>query len=152
MSQPDNFSWIEKPLLAAMARPGSREELEWLRTQGIDILLSLTEEPPHRSWVNEAGLMLVHVPVEDLTAPSRDQMDQAMNVLARANEHGMGVGVHCAAGLGRTGVILACYFVTKHMTATAAIDHVRQLRPGSIETDEQLASVVEFARTRPDNP
>ena len=46
MSQPHHFSWIEKPLLAALARPESREELEWLRRLGIEVLLSLTEEPP----------------------------------------------------------------------------------------------------------
>jgi hypothetical protein len=34
MSQPNGFSWIEKPLLAALARPTSAEDLVWLRSQG----------------------------------------------------------------------------------------------------------------------
>ncbi len=148
MSQPENFTWIEKPLLGAMARPGSRAELEWLRAQGVDILLSLTEEPPLRNWVNEAGLMLVHVPVEDMTAPTDEQLDQAINVIARANEHSMGVAVHCAAGLGRTGVVLACYFVTRGDTPENAKSRVRSLRPGSIETNEQDVAVDEFAKRR----
>src|SRR5262249_57989929 len=65
MSQPSGFSWIEKPLLAALARPTSREELDWLRAQGIQVLVSLTEDPVRRDWVNDAGLMVYHVPMED---------------------------------------------------------------------------------------
>ncbi|HYV34507.1 MAG TPA: protein phosphatase, partial [Gemmataceae bacterium] len=63
MSQPHGFSWIEQPLLAALGRPDSLEELQWLRQQGLEVLVSLTEDPPRRMWINEAGLMLVHVPV-----------------------------------------------------------------------------------------
>jgi hypothetical protein len=42
MPQPLGFSWIEKPLLAAMARPEGPEDLDWLRQQGIELLISLT--------------------------------------------------------------------------------------------------------------
>jgi atypical dual specificity phosphatase len=148
MSQPHGFSWIEKPLLAAMGRPNSLEELQWLRQQGIEILVSLTEEPPARQWINEAGLMLFHVPVEDMQPPGQDQLEKTIAAIGRAHERQMGVGVHCGAGLGRTGVILACYFVTKDLSAKNAVARVRRLRPGSIETDEQEETVTEFARRR----
>jgi atypical dual specificity phosphatase len=151
MSQPHGFSWVDKPLLAAMARPEDVDELRWLRAQGIEVLLSLTEDPPRRDWVNEAGLMLVHVPVVDMEAPTQEQLDRCGATIRRANEHNFGVAVHCGAGLGRTGVVLACYFVTKEMHAKNAIARVRRLRPGSIETDEQADAVAEFAR-RHSNP
>jgi atypical dual specificity phosphatase len=146
MSQPQGFSWIDRPLLAAMARPADLGELRWLRAQGVEVLLSLTEDPPRRDWVNEAGLMLVHVPVEDMEAPTQEQLDHCIATIGRANEHKFGVAVHCGAGLGRTGVIVACYFITKGLTAKNAIARVRRLRPGSIETDEQAEAVAEFAR------
>jgi atypical dual specificity phosphatase len=146
MERPGSFTWIDQPLLGAMARPESREELAWLRSQGIDVLLSLTEDPPRRDWVNDAGLMLVHVPVEDMQAPTPEQLDQAVTAVLRANEHAMGVAVHCGAGLGRTGVILACFFVKQGLSADNAIARVRRLRPGSIETDEQADAVEAFAR------
>jgi atypical dual specificity phosphatase len=148
MSQPHGFSWIDKPLLAAMGRPDTQEELAWLREQGIEVLLSLTEDPPPRNWINEAGLLLVHVPVVDMEAPTQDQIDQCLSAITRAHARQMGVGVHCGAGLGRTGVILACYVVTTDMTAKNAIARVRRLRPGSIETDDQADAVVEFSRRR----
>lgn len=148
MSQPHGFTWIEQPLLAAMGRPDSLEELQWLRQQGIEILISLTEDPPRRPWVNEAGLMLVHVPVIDMEPPTQDDLDKCLTVIQRAHERQMGVAVHCGAGLGRTGVVLACWFVTKDLSAKNAVARVRRLRPGSIETAEQEEAVSEFARRR----
>jgi atypical dual specificity phosphatase len=146
MPQPDGFSWVDKPLLAAMARPESAEEFQWLRQQGIELLLCLSEDPPRRDWINEAGLFLVHVPVEDFTPPTQEQLDQCLSSIQRAHDKNIGVGVHCRAGLGRTGTVLACWFVTKALSAKNAIARVRRLRPGSIETDEQERAVEEFAR------
>jgi len=148
MSKPEGFSWVDKPLLAGMARPGSAEELAWLRQQKIEVLLSLTEDPPRRDWINTAGLMSVHVPVVDMEAPTQEQIDLGMSVIARANEKQLGVAVHCTAGLGRTGVILACYFIEKGLSPQNAIARVRRLRPGSVETEEQVAAIEEFARRR----
>jgi atypical dual specificity phosphatase len=80
--------------------------------------------------------------------PTQEQLEQSLATIERANAQGMGVAVHCGAGLGRTGVVLACWFVTRDMTAKNAIARVRRLRPGSIETDEQAEAVELFARTR----
>ncbi len=148
MSAPHGFSWIDKPHLAAMARPSDVDDMLWLRQQGIELLISLTEDPPRRDWVNEAGLMMMHVPVEDMAPPTQAQLDHCLAAIERANERQMGVAVHCGAGLGRTGVILACYLVAQGTSAQGAISKVRRLRPGSIETDEQADAVVEFARRR----
>jgi atypical dual specificity phosphatase len=148
MSKPHGFSWIDKPLLAAMGCPESLDELVWLRRQGTEVLLSLTEDPPRRDWVNDAGLMLVHIPVEDMEAPTQEQLDRCLSAITRANQQNMGVAVHCTAGLGRTGVVLACYFVDQGLSAQNAIARVRRMRPGSIETEEQAQAVEDYARRR----
>ncbi len=155
MSEPSGFSWIEKPLLAALARPESEAELAWLRAQGIEVLISLSENPPRRDWVNAAGLFLVHVPVEDYEAPTQEQLDQCVAVITRAHQQSRGVAVHCAGGLGRTGTVLAAYFVHQGRSATQAINQVRSLRSGSVETDEQEEAVQHYARrqaARPSEP
>jgi atypical dual specificity phosphatase len=148
MAAPSGFTWIEKPLLAAMARPSEAEDLIWLREHGIEVLLSLTEDRPRRDWIEEAGLLVYHEPLEDMEPPTQDQLDRAVSAIVRANERKMGVAVHCGAGLGRTGVVLAAYFVAGGLSAANAIARIRRLRPGSIETDEQAAAVELFARRR----
>lgn len=146
MAKPSGFSWINKPLLAAMAEPLAADEFAWLRDQGIQVLISLTENPPRRQWVNDAGLMLIHEPVEDMTAPTQEQLDRILTAIKRANDHQMGVAIHCSAGLGRTGVVLSCYFLDEGLSPKNAIARVRRLRPGSVETNEQADAVTEYAR------
>lgn len=147
MPTPDGFSWVDKPLLAAMAMPRDVDELIWLREQGVQLIISLTEDPPRRDLINEAGLMLMHIPVEDMHAPAQEQIRDCLSAISKAHARGLGVGIHCGAGLGRTGVMLACYFVEKKLSATNAIARVRRLRPGSIETEEQEEAIGLFARS-----
>src|SRR5262249_4533467 len=148
MPSPNGFSWIDKPLLAALARPTSPEEFRWLRENGIELLLSLTEDRPRRDWTEAANLLVFHEPLEDMEPPTQEQLDRCVSVLQKAHARSMGVAVHCGAGLGRTGVVLAAYFVTQGLSAQNAIAKVRRLRPGSVETEEQEKSVEEFARRR----
>ncbi|HEV3144239.1 MAG TPA: dual specificity protein phosphatase 23 [Gemmataceae bacterium] len=148
MSQPYNFSWIEPSKLAAMGMPDSIEELEWLRQQGIELVITLTEDPLPRYWLSETGLLGLHVPVEDMSPPSIAQIEECLSAIRRANEKNMGVVLHCFAGKGRTGTILACYFVEKGFSPVDAIAQVRKLRPGSIESFSQGMVVEDFAQTR----
>jgi atypical dual specificity phosphatase len=142
---PPGFSWVDRPKLAALARPQSADDLSWLRRNGIDVLISLTEHPLPRQWVNDAGLLAVTVPVPDMEAPTDRQIDHLLSTIRKANTSGMGVAVHCAAGLGRTGTVLAAYFVSTGMPAREAIIKVRDLRPGSVETAEQERAIERYA-------
>jgi atypical dual specificity phosphatase len=148
MSRPYFFTWVDEPLLAASAEPGGPEQLAWLRSQGVDILVTLTEDPLPRTWIDGAGLMGVHVPIPDMDVPTVEQIEQVMSVIDKAKSSNMGVAVHCLAGRGRTGTILAAYFVYQGMSAEEAIEKVRELRPGSIEVTEQEESIRAFERAR----
>jgi atypical dual specificity phosphatase len=146
MAEPAFFTWMEKPYLAALAKPRSEEDLRWLRANGIDVLVSLTEEPPPRRLINQAGLMLVHLPVLDFTAPSQEDLVAACDAIKKAKDSGLGAAVHCGAGLGRTGTILAAWYVYSGQPSSEAIKKVRALRPGSIETPDQEEAIHLFAR------
>lgn len=148
MTAPYNFSWVDPPLLAAMGRPVEFDELAWLRSQGVELVLTLTESPLRRDWLQEAGLLGLHIPVEDMTPPTLEQMHESISAIAKAHERNMAVAIHCFAGKGRTGTILAGYFVHHGMAPDDAIAHVRFTRPGSIETPEQEETVRDFARLR----
>lgn len=149
MAAPSGFTWIKRPLLAALARPSAAEDFAWLRQHGIQLLISLSEDPPRRDWVNDAGLMVFHVPVIDMEAPTVEQLERCLSAIERAHEKKMGVAVHCTAGLGRTGTVLAAWYVTQGLSPQNAIGRVRRLRPGSVETEEQERVIEEFARKNP---
>ena len=144
---PPGFSWVDKPRLAALALPDA-DDLLWLRRSGIDVLISLTEDPLPKRWIDEAGLLAVHLPVPDLEAPTEDQLRLAVDTIAGAGRSGMAVAVHCTAGKGRTGTVLAAYFVDGGLSGDAAIRRVRDLRRGSVETAEQEEAIAAFARSR----
>ncbi len=146
MSAPQGFSWIDKPRLAALARPRSAGDLTWLRQQGVQLLISLTEDRPRPAWSDEAGMLVYHEAMEDMEPPEQEALARAVSAINRALAGGMGVAVHCGAGLGRTGVVLAAWMVSTGMSAAAAITRVRKLRPHSVETNEQEEAVEEFAR------
>ena len=81
-------------------------------------------------------------------APTQEQLDRAVSAMMRAMSLNKGVAVHCGAGLGRTGVVLAAYFVAKGATAQNAVARIRRLRPGSVETDEQAEAIEHYARRK----
>ncbi len=149
---PLGFSWIEKNRLAALAAPQDRDDLAWLRREGIELLVTLTEDRPRRDWVDDASLLVFHVPIQDMEAPSQEQLDRCVSAIQKAHAAGMKVAVHCTAGLGRTGTVLAAYFVAQGNPSAMAISRIRRLRPGSIETNEQEEAIHTFARRRQMQP
>jgi atypical dual specificity phosphatase len=146
------FSWVDENLLAGMALPGgyqgqtSASELGWLLDQGVVHLVSLTETNPDPVIVTGAGLQHTRIPIPDFHPPTPEQIDTFIALVDAALAAGEPVGVHCHAGLGRTGTMLATWFVYQGMTAQDAIDHVRALRPHSIETATQEAAIETYAQ------
>ncbi len=132
-----------------MAQPASLEEYQWLREQGIQLVISLSEAMPHRNWINESGLFSMHLPIEDMQAPAQEQIERCMAAIEKGLANKLGVGLHCTAGLGRTGTMVACWLVQHdNLPARDAIARLRRLRPGSIETADQEDAIIEFARRR----
>lgn len=126
-----NFSWIVEGKVAGMARPGPGD-LGWLREQGVTAVLSLTELAPELS-----DFEVLHLPVVDMASPTVEQLQDAVAFIRAVVGRGGAVVIHCTAGMGRTGTILAAYLVREGMGVDEALQRVRELRPGSVETDDQ---------------
>ena len=55
------------------------------------------------------------------------------------------MAIHCMHGLGRTGTALACIVSqTNNLSAPNAISFIRQMRPGSIESQEQELFIAQY--------
>ena len=118
--------------------------LRFCGEMGIRALINLTEEPLPEDILTNVGILAEHIPVVDFTAPTLKQVEQALAKIHFYLEKNMPVAVHCIAGLGRTGTVLACYLVGEGKSADEAITIIRRWRPGSIETFEQETVIYEY--------
>lgn len=138
-----NFSWVIPGKLAGCSLPhfvpGDGDDAAWLAAQGVDVLVSFVRpEGDPAGECSRNGIEWIYYPVTDYGVPSdedgfRTLIDRA---LAAVNE-GRGVCFHCYAGIGRTGMALACA-LGRHLSVNAeqAITAVRKCR-ASIESESQ---------------
>lgn len=138
--KPTNFSWLINNKLAGSGMPTSFAELDWVIKQGVRSIITMTEEPLPESWIK--NVQYLHVPTEDLSAPDMEKIDLAVDFIQERIKNGEPTMVHCAAGIGRTGTILACYLIKyQNLPVKTAIDKVRQERPGSIQSESQEIAI-----------
>ena len=128
-----------------MAKPASSVyDFEFLKENGFEAIVSLTEFPLNKVLIEEFGFSVKHIPVRDFEAPTLEQIEVFIAFAVKARAEGKKLVVHCDAGIGRTGTVLACYLVSKGYNAAKAIEEVRVKRPGSVETIEQEELVMKY--------
>jgi atypical dual specificity phosphatase len=139
------LDWFDDGNVAGCPYPRDERALAALAREGVSLLINLHERS-HDPWLlARLKLAELHLPVVDFTAPTPDQLEQGVAAIDRAVAEGKKVMVHCAMGLGRTGTLLACYLVRGGLNPADAIAQVRRVRPGSVETPAQVATVETFA-------
>ena len=138
--KPTNFSWLINDKLAGSGMPTSSAELEWVVKRGVKSIVTMTEESLPESWIK--NMKYLHVPTEDLSAPDMEKINNTIDFIHERIKNNEPTMVHCAAGIGRTGTILACYLIKYHNLSTKdAIDQVRKERPGSIQSESQEIAI-----------
>ncbi len=86
----------------------------------------------------------VHLPIRDVSVPDAKfeaKWATAGLELRTCLRRGGSILIHCRGGLGRTGAIAARLLVELGMDPQGAIDAVRRVRPGAIQTPEQALYV-----------
>ena len=140
--KPSFFTWVRGASLAASGRPYSKSQVDWLKENGVTAILTLTEEPLPSDWTR--GVETRHISLKDHAPLSQPQMKLGADYIASALSDGKVVLVHCLAGKGRTGCVLAAYMMAyEGKTARQAIDELRSIRGGSVEGPQER-KVLEF--------
>ena len=144
--RPDNFSWLIKNKLAGSAIPTSIKEIDWVIEQGVKSIVTIREEPLDDDWIKNVNYL--HVMSNDMGVPEFDDLTNAVDFIHKRLNEKEPVMVHCLAGLGRTGTILASYLVKyENMSADEAIEKVREIRPGSIQSYPQEEMIFRFEKS-----
>ena len=144
--RPDKFSWLIENKLAGSGIPTSIDEVQWMIKQGVKSIITIREEPLDESWVKDVNYL--HILSNDMSVPEFDDLIYAVDFIHRRITNNEPVLVHCLAGMGRTGVILACYLIKyQKMSASEATEKIREERPGSIQSYPQEEIIFRFSKS-----
>jgi atypical dual specificity phosphatase len=115
--------------------------LDWLASQRVSVLINLTPR------VYEDDRFRIHrLPLKDGAAPDEAQIGTFCRLVRRELLAKNRVYVHCIGGYGRTGTMMACYWIYRYRDHhNEAIRQIRVLRPGSIENSVQENAVAQWA-------
>ena len=165
---PRNFSFLFDAELAVSSTPKRAEQIAALKTLGVGLVITLTEETPlPAGWFEGTGVRNLFVPVPNYEPPSMLQIDSIVDEVVKAVADGDAVMEHCGGGKGRAGTVAACVLlrcgmagiaaaaavaagseketIACHMSSEDAIRYIRHVRPGSIETSQQEDFVRAYA-------
>uniref|UniRef100_A0A8C5D4E1 Protein tyrosine phosphatase domain-containing protein 1 n=1 Tax=Gouania willdenowi TaxID=441366 RepID=A0A8C5D4E1_GOUWI len=159
-------SWVTDQLLAT-SRPSTEiiekfNLIDQFKSNGIKTLINLQTAGEHATCGKplepnsgfsycpevfmENNIYFYNFGWSDYGVASLTKVLDIVKVMAFALQEGK-IAVHCHAGLGRTGVLLACFLAyATRMTANQAILFVRAKRPNSIQTRGQLRCVRQFVQ------
>lgn len=132
-----NFSWFIENAIAASSIPSTVADFKFLKKQGISHLINLTNQEYDAASSKLGNFQLHKIPITDFTAPTTEQMDEFVTLVTTVMDAGESLLVHCHAGCGRTGTMLAAWMIASGSSAQEAIKWTRGLRSCSIETEEQ---------------
>jgi protein-tyrosine phosphatase len=151
--------WLGKLALAARPRGGEwlEDELSAWRGAGVDTVFSLltNEEEADLDIENEAsqskahGMRFVSFPIPDRQVPnSESNLAHALEELDQELASGRNVVLHCRQGIGRTGLVAACLFLTKGLDSETAVRRLSAARGIPVpETPEQRQWIDHWAKT-----
>ena len=154
--------WVIPGALAGMpmpfVHPGRRlnqggnladynDELPVLYRAGVRAIVSLLNIPGDAPVFESAGFAFHCLPVPDGGAPTIEQASAFVRFVSEQRAANRPVAVHCEAGLGRTGTLLAAFLISQGDSAKNAIHRVRAVERVAVETPQQIRFLEEYEKS-----
>jgi protein-tyrosine phosphatase len=122
------LTWVT-PDLAVGYAPMSYDELDSIKTQGINAIVNLCAEFCDLHEIEESsGFEVYYLPIWDETAPDMEEMEKGLAWLDEAIYLGKKVLIHCRHGIGRTGTFVTSYLLRKGLGLKVASKKLKYTR------------------------
>lgn len=162
-----NSDWVSNNILA-MQRPSSRlikefDVVQQFKEKGINAIFNLQEPGEHPfcgdgihatsgfsyypEEFSDHGIYFFNFGWKDMTAASTDVILRIVKQMSFSLTNGSKVAVHCHAGRGRTGLIIAAWLIFHdNMSAKDAVKHIRLRRKDAISKKSQERILYQFEK------
>ncbi len=91
------------------------------------------------------GFEILYLPIPDFSTPETDEFRVVFEQVLTRSKSGKGTAIHCHAGLGRTGMFVACLAkLGMDYSSDEAIHWVRKIISGAVEVPDQEQLVRSF--------
>lgn len=142
---PMPYIHLDRRMAGGGALTTFEDEMPGLHAAGVRAVVCLLNIPSDAPVYESAGFSFLCLPVPDGGAPTFEQADEFVRFVTKQREAQRPVAVHCEAGLGRTGTLLATYLVAQGESAAAAITRVRAAEKVAVETPQQIHFLEQYA-------
>mmetsp|Transcript_33158 Transcript_33158/g.83685 ORF Transcript_33158/g.83685 Transcript_33158/m.83685 type:complete len:496 (+) Transcript_33158:193-1680(+) len=128
-------SKVKKKLMEGIYMFTPQHYVELFKERGITAVIRLNEPIYDANVFTQNGIQHHDLYFDDCTEPSPAIVQKFIEICEQ--EPGR-VAVHCKAGLGRTGTLIALYWMKHHgLTAAECMGWLRVVRPGSVIGPQQ---------------
>ena len=138
--------------LGAKMQSETIAKLQWVAHEQIDVIIDLTT--PADRLEPYADLLPIYAPrathysfpIKDMGIPSPAQLLAILDTITHAVAARKRVYIHCWGGIGRTGTVVACWYIRNALSATDALATLAQVRSGLERTSPEVVDQFTFVQ------